>query len=91
MSADEQPCLSLDRFVAAQVPLLASQSIGMNVRSLDPERVIVQNIQVPLMQKLEKAGFTPIPCRWRHGRRMGGGFHCVTLDIRRQSSPETCF
>ncbi len=73
------------------VPLLASQSIGMNVLSLDPERVIVQDIQVPLMQKLEEAGFTPIPCRWRHGRRMGGGFHCVTLDIRRQSSPETYF
>lgn len=65
------------------VPLLASQSIGMNVLSIDEERVIVQDIQVPLMRSLEKAGFTPIPCRWRHGRSLGGGFHCVTLDTVR--------
>ncbi len=67
------------------VPFLASQSIGINVLSLDEERVVVQDIQGPLIKSLERAGFTPIPCRWRHGRSLGGGFHCMTLDIRRRS------
>lgn len=67
------------------IPFLASQSIGINVLSLDEERVLVQDIQLPLIHDLEKAGFTPIPCRWRHGRSLGGGFHCMTLDIRRRS------
>lgn len=69
------------------VPFLASQSIGINVLSLDEDRVIVQDIQEPLIRSLEKAGFTPVPCRWRHGRSLGGGFHCVTLDIRREGVP----
>ena len=73
------------------VPLLASQSIGMNVLSLDEQHVVVQDIQVPLIKDLEKNGFTPIPVRWRHGRSLGGGFHCVTLDIRRDSSPDAGF
>lgn len=67
------------------VPFLASQSIGINVLSLDEEHVVVQDIQRPLIRDLEKSGFTPIPCRWRHGRSLGGGFHCLTLDIRRRS------
>lgn len=73
------------------VPLLASQSIGMNVLSLDQRHVLVQDIQVPLMRDLEKNGFTPVPCRWRHGRSLGGGFHCVTLDIRRKGGLEDYF
>jgi N-dimethylarginine dimethylaminohydrolase len=70
------------------VPFLASQSIGMNVLSLDEQHIVVQDIQVPLIRDLEKNGFTPIPCRWRHGRSLGGGFHCVTLDIRRKSAQD---
>jgi glycine amidinotransferase len=73
------------------VPLLASPSIGMNVLSLDERHVVVQDIQGPLIRDLEKNGFTPIPVRWRHGRSLGGGFHCVTLDIRRDSSPDSGF
>jgi glycine amidinotransferase len=69
------------------VPLLASQSIGMNVLSLDEHHVVVQDIQLPLIRNLERKGFTPVPVRWRHGRSLGGGFHCATLDIRRDSTP----
>jgi glycine amidinotransferase len=71
------------------IPFLASQSIGVNVLSLDEEHVVVQDIQLPLMRNLEKAGFTPIPCRWRHGRSLGGGFHCITLDINREGGLES--
>ncbi len=73
------------------VPFLASQSIGMNVLSLDEEHVVVQDIQEPLIRILDKNGFTPVPVRWRHGRSLGGGFHCVTLDVRRDSSPDFGF
>jgi glycine amidinotransferase len=70
------------------VPFLASQSVGMNVLSLDEQHVVVQDIQGPLIRDLERHGFTPIPVRWRHGRSLGGGFHCVSLDIRRRSTPD---
>jgi N-dimethylarginine dimethylaminohydrolase len=69
----------------AGLPLLASQNIGINVLSLDEQTVVVQDIQTELIAELERRGFTPIPCRWRHGRTVGGGFHCLTLDVRRQS------
>ena len=71
------------------IPTLASQSINVNVLSLDGDRIVVQDIEEPLIRDLEKAGFTPIPTRWRHGRSLGGGFHCVTLDIRRAGGLES--
>lgn len=71
------------------IPFLASQSIGINVLSLDEKHVVVQDMQIPLMRDLERAGFTPIPCRWRHGRSLGGGFHCITLDINREGGMES--
>src|SRR5918992_556168 len=73
------------------IPKLASQSVAMNVLPLDEDRIILQDIQEPLIRDLEKHGFTPIPLRWRHGRSLGGGFHCVTLDIRRRGGLESYF
>lgn len=70
-------------------PFLASTAIGMNVLSIDEEKVVVQEGEHDLIAQLEKAGFTPIPCRWRHARALGGGFHCMTLDIRRRSVLES--
>lgn len=67
----------------------AAQSVGLNVLSLDEERVVVQDIQAGLIRDLEKAGFTPIPVRWRHGRVLGGGIHCSTLDVRRRAGRES--
>jgi glycine amidinotransferase len=69
-------------------PVLASRLLGMNVLSLDEDRVLVQDTQAGLIRDLEAAGFTPVPCRWRHGRLIGGGFHCMTLDVRRRSTLE---
>ncbi|MCL2591921.1 MAG: hypothetical protein FWD82_01025 [Defluviitaleaceae bacterium] len=69
--------------------LLASANIGMNVLSLDTKKVVVQDKQLYLIDSLKKNGFEPIPCKWRHGRILGGGFHCMTLDIRRQSKLES--
>lgn len=65
------------------LPLLASPAIFMNVLSIDDEQVLVDDREEELIAMLERRGFTPIPCRWRHGRLIGGGFHCMTLDVRR--------
>lgn len=62
----------------------ASKWIGMNMLSIDPSTVIVDYQQVDLIEDLEKAKFTVIPLRMRHARTLGGGFHCVTLDLLRE-------
>ncbi|TJW54871.1 MAG: hypothetical protein E5X59_06335 [Mesorhizobium sp.] len=70
---------------------LASKYISMNVLSIDPERVIISDQAPQTIRSLEKAGFTPIPTRLRHSRLYTGGFHCATLDIRRDEELETYF
>jgi N-dimethylarginine dimethylaminohydrolase len=62
----------------------ASKWIGMNMLSIDPNTVIVDYQQHKLMEDLERAGFTTIPLQMRHARTLGGGFHCVTLDLIRE-------
>ena len=61
----------------------ASKWIGMNMLSIDPNTVIVDRAQVNLIEDLERAKFTVIPLQMRHARTLGGGFHCVTLDLVR--------
>lgn len=62
----------------------ASKWIGMNMLSVDPNTVIVDREQYKLIEDLERAGFTTIPLQMRHARTLGGGFHCVTLDLVRE-------
>jgi glycine amidinotransferase/scyllo-inosamine-4-phosphate amidinotransferase 1 len=63
----------------------ASKWIAMNTLSIDPKTVIVDQDQTGLIKTLESRGFTVIPHRLRHSRTLGGGFHCVTLDLWRES------
>ena len=62
----------------------ASKWIGMNMLSIDPNTVIVDRNQHQLIEDLETAKFTVIPLQMRHSRTLGGGFHCVTLDLIRE-------
>lgn len=62
----------------------ASDWIGLNVLSIDPNTVIVDSIQTALIHTLERHGFTVIPTPMRQSRTLGGGLHCVTLDLWRQ-------
>ena len=62
----------------------ASKWIAMNMLSVDPHTVIVDKHQTDLIRTLEQRGFTVIPLELRHSRTLGGGFHCVTLDLLRQ-------
>ena len=62
----------------------ASRWIAMNMLSIDPSTVIVDRAQTQLITTLEQRGITVIPHTLRHSRTLGGGFHCVTLDLWRQ-------
>lgn len=62
----------------------ASKWIALNMLVVDPETVIVDKHQTNLMNMLENFNFTVIPLELRHSRTLGGGFHCVTLDLIRQ-------
>jgi len=62
----------------------ASKWIGMNVLVVDPRTVIVDAAQTRIMDLLDLCGSEVIPMTLRHSRTLGGGFHCVTLDLWRQ-------
>ena len=62
----------------------ASKWIALNMLVIDPTTVICDKKQASLARTLEKKGFTVIPMELRHSRTLGGGFHCVTLDIWRE-------
>jgi glycine amidinotransferase/scyllo-inosamine-4-phosphate amidinotransferase 1 len=61
----------------------ASKWIGMNLLSIDPETVIVDPIQKKLIDQLKSHKFNVIESQLRHSRTLGGGHHCVTLDLER--------
>ena len=63
----------------------ASKWIAMNMLVVDPETVIVDRHQTELIKTLESYRFRVIPHELRHSRTLGGGFHCVTLDLVRQA------
>jgi len=61
----------------------ASKWIAMNMLVVDPHTVICDQNQPKLIQTLESYKFDVIPLELRHSRTLGGGFHCVTLDLVR--------
>jgi len=62
----------------------ASKWIALNMLVVDPHTVIVDKYQTDLIKKLEQWSFTVVPLELRHSRTLGGGFHCVTLDLWRE-------
>lgn len=67
----------------------ASEWIGMNVLSIDPEHVLVPDDEGPLMKAMEKHGISPIPVQMRHMRTLAGGPHCVSCDLVRDGKLES--
>ena len=61
----------------------ASKWIAINTLSIDPNTIIVDAAQTDLHKELAKRGVTVVPHTLRHSRTLGGGFHCVTLDLWR--------
>lgn len=64
--------------------LRASTWIGMNLVMVNPGLAIVDASHRPLIAELERHGIDVAPLRLRHTRRLSGGFHCVSLDVRRR-------
>ena len=62
----------------------ASKWIGMNMLAIDPETVIMDAGQTHLQKLLRDRGISVVPLTLSHARTLGGGFHCVTLDLNRQ-------
>ncbi len=62
---------------------LSSKWIGMNLLMVRPDLAIVDAAQHDLIAALRRRGIDVAPHTLRHARAMGGGFHCVTLDLRR--------
>jgi len=62
----------------------ASKWIGLNMLSIDPQTVIMDAAQTDLSDVLRNdMEIDVIPLTLRHSRTLGGGFHCVTLDLNR--------
>ena len=61
----------------------ASKWIAMNMLVVDPHTVICDADQPDLINTLKSYRFEVIPMRLRQSRTLGGGFHCVTLDLVR--------
>jgi glycine amidinotransferase len=68
--------------------VLTSRFIDLNVLSVAPDTVMVNQACPELIRLLERNGFTVIPVQHRHRRLFGGGFHCFTLDLVRDGGPE---
>ena len=48
-------------------------------------------MRLPLIKQLESHGIDVLALDVRHARTLGGGFHCVTLDLERTGSLEEYF
>lgn len=57
---------------------------GMNFIMVNPTLAVVNELQLPLIKELERHGVEVLPLKMRHARNLSGGFHCVTVDVRRR-------
>jgi N-dimethylarginine dimethylaminohydrolase len=86
------PMENTDRYNADYLAKsIGSDWIDMNVFSINPNLVVVDQNQPILIRLLEKEGLDVIPLRLRHSKMLGGGPHCVTLDVRRAGTLERYF
>ena len=67
---------------------LASDSLYVNVLSLNENTVFISDKAHITIKQLEKHGINCIPVKYGWQRLFGGGLHCSTLDIRRAGGPE---
>ena len=86
------PMENTDKFDADYLSRsIGSKWIDMNLFSINPNLVVVDQGQTALIKLLEKHGLDVIPLKLRHSKMLGGGFHCITLDIRRSGTLKRYF
>lgn len=67
----------------------SSPWLGMNMLMVNPTLAIIESMQVPLSKELRRHGIDVIMTPLRQCRTLGGGLHCVTLDLRRRGNLES--
>jgi len=77
--------------INSELKHISSPWAGLNVLSLDPRTVLVDERQERLIHELEKHKTTVTAVRMRHSNTMLGGLHCCTLDTVRDSKLESYF
>ena len=86
------PMENTDRYDADyRSKCIGSDSIDMNAFSINPNLVVVDRDQTALIKLIEKHGIDVVPLKLRHSTMLGGGFHCITLDIRRTGKLQRYF
>jgi N-dimethylarginine dimethylaminohydrolase len=86
------PMENADRYDADyRSKCIGSDWIDMNAFSINPNLVVVDRNQLALIKLLERHGLDVVPLRLRHSKLMGGGPHCVTLDVRRTGALQRYF
>ena len=86
------PLENTDRYTPEYLEMcIGSDWIDMNAFSINPNLVVVDRNQPTLIKMLEKEGLDVIPLKLRHSKLLGGGPHCVTLDVRRTGKLERYF
>jgi len=81
-------CPPIEMHATATPHTLSEPWISMNLLMVNPGLAIADADQPALLKALESKGIDVIPHRLRHARVLGGGFHCVTLDIVRDGGAE---
>jgi len=79
-------CIYVDDVVAQdfyQYPY-ASKWIALNMLMVNPNLAVVDKHQGNLINTLRSLNVDVILSELRHSRTLGGGFHCVTLDLCRE-------
>ncbi len=79
-----EPCLSENHSL-----YMSSRWITINTLMIDEKRIVVEKGEERLIKTLKDYDFNVIPCNFKHFHTFGGGFHCATLDIRRQGTLES--
>lgn len=64
----------------------ASRWVNMNLLSINPNLVVLEENQHSLRKQLLQHKIESAMLPMRHERTLGGGFHCVSLDIKRKHS-----
>jgi glycine amidinotransferase len=62
----------------------ASEWVNINLFSVSPNLVALEERQEPTRKELEKHGIECAMLPMRHSRTLSGCFHCVTLDLERE-------
>ena len=81
----------MEEDTTSELPALSSPWLGMNLLMINPSLAVVDRNQRALIRLLESRGIEVIPLRLRHARAFAGGFHCITLDVRRRGRLEDYF